>query len=64
MKPGRFTESQIIQTIKEFGSDKSAVDICRELGITRMTFYKWRQEGFRDIIRESGQRDLNGIMKG
>jgi len=44
MKPSRFTESQIIQAIKEFESGKSAVDICRELGITRMTFYKWRRE--------------------
>jgi len=44
MKKTQFSESKIIQTIKEFEGGRLAEDICRELGIGRTTFYKWRQQ--------------------
>ena len=43
MKKTRFTESQIIKTIKEHEIGRNAQELCRELGITTAAFYKWRQ---------------------
>ncbi len=43
MKKSRFTETQIVRAIQEHEAGKDAKDICRELGITTASFYKWRQ---------------------
>jgi putative transposase len=43
MKKTRFTETQIVKAIHEHESGRKAEDICRELGITTASFYKWRQ---------------------
>ena len=43
MKKSRFTETQIVKAIKEHEGGRKAEDICRELGITTASFYKWRQ---------------------
>jgi putative transposase len=43
MKKSRFTETQIVKAINEHEQGKDARDICRELGITTASFYKWRQ---------------------
>ncbi len=44
MKKSKFTESQIIRAIKDHDSGKSAEIICRELNITRGTFYNWKKK--------------------
>jgi putative transposase len=43
MKKSRFTETQIVKAIQEHENGKDAKAICRELGITPASFYKWRQ---------------------
>jgi putative transposase len=43
MKKSRFTESQIVKAIKARESGRKAEDICRELGVSTVTFYKWKQ---------------------
>ena len=43
MKRSKFTETQIVKALKEFDSGRKAEEICRELGISTVTFYKWRQ---------------------
>jgi putative transposase len=43
MKTTRFNESQIVQALKEYDGGKKAEVICRELGITRSTFYNWKK---------------------
>lgn len=43
MKKSKYTETQIVKAIKEHESGRKAEDICRELGITTASFYKWRQ---------------------
>jgi len=43
MKKSQFTESQIVKAIQEHEGGRDAKDICRELGVTTTTFYKWRQ---------------------
>ena len=44
MKKQRFTEEQILRVLKENAAGKKVVDICRELGISDVTFYKWRNK--------------------
>jgi putative transposase len=43
MKKIRFTESQTIKALKEHEAGCSAQELCRELGISTASFYKWRQ---------------------
>jgi putative transposase len=43
MKKGKFTTEQISKILKEFEQGKSVEDITREHGLSRASFYKWRQ---------------------
>lgn len=40
----RFTEEQIISTLNRHKSGMSAKEVCREVGITAQTFYKWKKK--------------------
>ena len=42
MKKSKFTETQIVKAIKEHESGRKAEDICRELGVSTVSFYKWK----------------------
>lgn len=42
MKRSKFTESQIVAAINKQQSGVSVKEICRELGISEATFYKWK----------------------
>ena len=42
MKKSRFTDSQILDAIKRAEAGLAVPDLCRELGISTATFYKWR----------------------
>jgi len=38
----RFTESQIVAAIKKHEAGGSVKEICREIGISDVTFYNWK----------------------
>ena len=42
MKKSRFTDSQIMASLKRVEVGLLVPEICWELGITTATFYKWR----------------------
>ena len=44
MRPSRFTEQQILQALREVQAGTPAVDVCRKLGVTETTFYRWRKK--------------------
>lgn len=44
MKKTKFTETQIVKSIKEAESGRSVTDISRELGINPQTFYNWKKK--------------------
>lgn len=44
MKKSRFIESQITGALKEYEAGKNVPDICRELKISRNTFYNWKKK--------------------
>ncbi len=43
MKKGKFNTDQIAKILKEFEQGKSVEDITRAHGVSRASFYKWRQ---------------------
>lgn len=43
MKKSRFSATMIASILKEFDQGKSVEEISREHGVSRATFYKWRQ---------------------
>lgn len=44
MKTSSFTDSQILSILKQAENGISVPDLCREHGMSRATFYKWRSK--------------------
>lgn len=42
MKKSKFSDSQVIEALKRVVGGLSVPELCRELGISSATFYKWR----------------------
>ena len=42
MKRSKFTDSQIMDALKQVDAGLAVPEVCRELGISTATFYKWR----------------------
>lgn len=42
MRPSKFTEEEIMAALGEVRAGTPAVHVCRRLGITETTFYRWR----------------------
>ena len=42
MKRSKFSDSQIMDALKRVEAGIAVPDLCRELGISSATFYKWR----------------------
>jgi putative transposase len=44
MRPSKFTEDEIVGALRQVRDGTPAVQICRQLGITETTFYRWRSK--------------------
>ena len=44
MRPSRLTEEQITQALRQVRAGTPAAHVCREMGITQTTFYRWRKK--------------------
>ena len=44
MKKTRFTETQMVSTLKKQEAGVPTKEICRELGISEATFYNWKSK--------------------
>ncbi len=44
MRKSKFTESQIVATLKQVESGRQVKDVCRELGISDATYYVWKSK--------------------
>ena len=59
MKKSRFTDSQILDAVKRVEAGFAVPDICRELGVSTATFYKWRSKfGGMDVSLISRMKEL------
>jgi putative transposase len=67
MKRNRFTEEQIIGALKEHESGAEVGQLCRRLGISRVTLYAWKKKyGGMDVSEAKRLRKLedeNGRLK-
>ena len=41
-RKSQFTEEQIIKALKEVEAGAKATEVCRRLGVTEQTFYRWK----------------------
>ncbi len=42
MKKSRFTETQIVNILQQYGQGKRVTELCREHGISEQTIYNWK----------------------
>ena len=59
MRPSKFTEAQIVQALRQVKAGTPAVQVCRNLGITQTTFYRWRQKY--EIVGASESREVREL---
>jgi putative transposase len=43
VRPSRFTDGQILSALAQVKAGTPATQVCRKLGITQTTFYRWRR---------------------
>ena len=67
MKRKRFTEEQIIKALKEVDGGAEVRDVCRRMGVSEQSFYRWRRKyGGMDVSEAKRLRELemeNGRLK-
>ena len=67
MKQKRFTEEQIIKALKEVDGGAEVRDVCRRLGVSEQSFYRWRRKfGGLEVSDAKRLRELeteNGRLK-
>lgn len=58
-RPSGFTEEQIIRALKEVDAGAKVGDVCRRIGVTEKTFYRWRAKfGGMDVSDAKRLRQL------
>ncbi len=44
MRASKFTEQQIVAALRQAEGGTPVVEVCRKLGITEQTFYRWKRK--------------------
>ena len=44
MNKSRFTEEQIVAALRLVDSGARVGEVCRKLGVSRVTFYRWKEK--------------------
>lgn len=44
MRKSRFTETQIVKTLKQVEGGRTVKEVCRELGILEATYFNWKSK--------------------
>ncbi len=44
MKKSRFTQEQMAFTLRQAESGVPVAEVCRKLGVTEQTFYRWKKK--------------------
>ena len=67
MKRNRFNDEQITAALKSYAAGVKVSEICRELGIAKKTFYRWRAKyGGMGVSKAKRMKELeveNGKLK-
>jgi len=63
----RFTEEQIVAALRQAEGGVTVGEICRKLGISEPTFYRWKKRygglGISELRELRSLRDENGKLK-
>jgi putative transposase len=43
MRKSKFTPEQILQALRQSEAGTAVVEICRKMGVTETTFYRWKK---------------------
>jgi len=44
MRKSQFTEQQIVAALRQGESDTTVGEVCRKLGVTEQTYYRWKRK--------------------
>lgn len=68
MKRSRFTEEQITRAVRQAEAGAQVPEICRQLGVSEATFYRWKKQygglGVSELRELRQLRDENRKLKG
>ena len=68
MRKSRYTEEQIAMALRQAEAGTPVVEICRKLGVTEQTFYRWRKKygglGVPELRELKQLREENRRLKG
>ena len=59
MRPSKFSDEEIVQALRKVRAGTPAVQVCRSLGITETTFYRWRNQ--HDGVAVGGSREVRDL---
>ena len=67
MRKARFAEEQILYALKQVESGKTVGEICRQLGVSEQSFYRWKRKyqgiGIAELRRLRQLEDENRKLK-
>lgn len=67
MKKSKFSEEQIAMALRQHEAGTTAEEICRKLGVSQGTFYRWKKEfgslGVPELRELRQLRDENRRLK-
>ena len=67
MRPSKYSEKEIVQALREVKEGTPAIAMCRRLGVTQTTFYRWRTKYCGTAPADGGElrtlRDENHRLK-
>ena len=67
MRTSRYSEEQIILALKQQEAGQTTTEICRKLGVSEQTFYRWKAKyggmGVSDAKRLKALEDENRKLK-
>jgi len=61
MRPSKFTEAQIVAALRQVSEGTPAIQVCRAMGITQTTFYRWRKK--HGVPLASGAREIRALRE-
>ena len=68
MRKSQFSQEQIVMALRQAESGTRVTEICRKLGVSEATFYRWKKRygslGVRELRELRQLKDENRRLKG